>query len=77
MAKAREFESVFVAQMLSHSGLSKALSQGGGHGSDAFSSMLLEKYADEITSGGGLGLADHIYRQLVDNEASRGTNTAV
>ena len=42
MAKAREFESVFVAQMLSHSGLSKALSQGGDYGSEAFSTMLLE-----------------------------------
>lgn len=64
MTKAREFEAVFVAQMLKHSGMGKALSSDSGHGGEAFSSMLLEQYAERIVENGGFGLADKIYEQL-------------
>lgn len=69
MKKAREFEAVFVAQMLKYSGMGKALSSNSGFGGDAFSSMLLEQYAQKIVEKGGFGLADHIYEQLREREA--------
>ena len=68
MRKAREFEAVFVAQMLQQSGLSEAFSGDSGFGGEAFASMLTEQYANEIVDSGGFGLAEHIYKQLVDKE---------
>lgn len=68
MEKAREFEAVFVAQMLNYSGMGKALSSNAGFGGDAFSSMLLEQYAGKIVANGGFGLADRIYEQLRERE---------
>ncbi|WP_411815931.1 rod-binding protein [Hyphococcus sp. DH-69] len=61
---AAEFESVFIAEMLSHAGFDKALSENSGFGGEAFSRMLVESYAEEITNNGGFGLADQIYQQL-------------
>ncbi len=69
MEKAREFEAVFVAQMLNFSGLDDALKGDSGFGGDAFSSMLLEQYAQKIVEKGGFGLADRIYDQLKDMES--------
>ncbi|MHA7872233.1 MAG: rod-binding protein [Hyphococcus sp.] len=69
MEKAREFEAVFIAQMLKFSGMDKALTQNSGFGGDAFSTMMLEQYAQKIIDNGGFGLADQIYEQLRDKEA--------
>ncbi|HXI86361.1 MAG TPA: rod-binding protein [Parvularculaceae bacterium] len=66
---AREFESVFIAQMLSYGGLSKALSTEGGFGGEAFSSMLVEQYADRLVERGGFGIAHQIYEQLSARES--------
>ncbi len=68
LKKAREFETAFVAQMLSHSGLAKALNANSGFGGEAFSSLLVEQYAGQIVDRGGFGLADKIYEQLRDKE---------
>lgn len=68
MEKAREFETVFIAQMLKFSGMDKAISQNSGFGGDAFSGMMLEQYARKIVDNGGFGLADHIYAQLRDQQ---------
>lgn len=64
---AREFETVFIAEMLSHAGFDKALSQNAGFGGEAFSSMLVQTYAGQLSDKGGFGLADKIYRQLKDH----------
>lgn len=62
--KAQEFESIFIAEMLSHAGFDKALSENAGFGGEAFSRMLVESYAEQLSEKGGFGLADRIYRQL-------------
>lgn len=62
--KAEEFESIFIAEMLSHAGFDKALSENSGYGGEAFSRMLVESYAEQLSKKGGFGLADQIYRQL-------------
>ncbi len=66
---AREFESVFIAEMLAHAGLDKALAQDSGYGGEAFSSMLVQTYADELSRKGGFGVAEQIYRQLKDHQS--------
>ncbi len=66
---AQEFESVFIAEMLKHTGLDKALAGDSGIGGEAFSSMLVQTYADELSKNGGFGLADQIYRQLKDHQS--------
>lgn len=63
---AREFEAVFIKEMLTHAGLDKAFAGDSGHGGEAFSSMLVQTYAEELSQKGGFGLADQIYRQLKD-----------
>ena len=68
MEKAREFETVFVAQMLKYSGMEKAISQESGFGGDAFSGMMLEQYARNIIDNGGFGLAEKIYSQLREQQ---------
>ncbi|MGE0407932.1 MAG: rod-binding protein [Amphiplicatus sp.] len=69
---ARAFETVFVAQMLSYSGFSEALSANGGFGGEAFAGLLVEQYAAELVERGGFGVADMVYEQLRDKEAANG-----
>ncbi|GJL92825.1 rod-binding protein [Hyphococcus sp.] len=66
---AQEFESVFIAEMMKHTGLDKALAGDSGFGGEAFSSMLVQTYAEELSKNGGFGLADQIYRQLKDHQS--------
>lgn len=77
MATAREFETVFVGQMLKYSGLTDALSGDSGHGGEAFSGMLTEQYAGELVEKGGFGLAEEIYQQLLQKEKTNATDAAV
>ncbi|MEZ5892651.1 MAG: rod-binding protein [Parvularculaceae bacterium] len=66
---AREFESVFIAEMLKHTGLDKALSSDSGFGGEAFTGMLVQTYADELSKKGGFGIAEQIYRQLKEQQS--------
>ena len=58
---AREFEAVFLSEMLKHAGVGQMNAEfNGGPGEAAFSDMLVREYAREITRSGGLGLADRV-----------------
>ncbi|GEM_PF-1333794 len=72
--QAERFEAVFIAEMLKHGGFADALSQNAGFGGEAYSTMLLEKYADKMVESGGFGLAKHIYAQL-SSETGDGTQS--
>ena len=61
---AQEFEAAFIAQMLTHSGLSEALTSGEGKMAAAFGSFYIEQLANKMADAGGLGMADSIYGQL-------------
>lgn len=64
---AQKLEASFLAEMLKHTGLAKMPeSFNGGPGEAAFSDYLVHEYADAISSKGSIGLADHIYRSLVE-----------
>ena len=63
---AKEFEATFIAEMLTYAGFDKALSSRAGFGGEAFSRLLIESYAADISESGSFGLADKIYNQLKD-----------
>lgn len=67
-ATAQEFEATFIAQMLTYAGFAKSLSSEAGFGGEAFSSILTEQYAKQISARGGFGLSETIYQQLKARE---------
>lgn len=66
-AVAKEFESVLVGQMVQamFAGLETDGPFSGGHGETMMRSMLTDEYAKAMVEEGGLGLADHIKRELI------------
>ena len=70
---AKKFEATFVAEMLKHSGMGKERSAfGGGPGEAAFSNFLTQEYAQKISETGTIGLADHVFRALVERAGNSG-----
>jgi len=64
---ANEFESMFLTQMLEHmsSGIKTDGPFGGGQGEEMFRSLLNQEYAGMLSKRGGIGIADHVYRQIL------------
>ncbi len=63
-ATAQKFEASFIAQMLSYSGLAKALTAAGGEDVASFSQFYMESIAEDITESGGFGIAEKIYKYI-------------
>lgn len=66
---AKEFESVFLSQMLQHmfAGLEEADEWfGGGEGEEMFKSLLIDEYGKKMSQAGGIGIADHIKREMLE-----------
>lgn len=64
------FEAGFLAEMLNSTGLNSVEgSFGGGPGEEAFSSLLTRSYAEKLSENGGIGLAEHVYRALIEGGA--------
>ena len=69
-AKAVELEAAFLAEMLQFAGLdAKGDSFGGGIGEDQFASFLRQEQATLMAERGGIGLAESLFRALVDRGA--------
>ena len=64
---ATDFEAVFASEMLSHmfQGLGTDPMFGGGHGEDAFRSLLVDQYGHAIAKSGTLGIADRVTAELI------------
>jgi Rod binding domain-containing protein len=64
--QAQNFEQVFLntmfGQMFTGIGTESPL---GGKNSEAWRGMLVDEYAKSVSAQGGVGLANHIYRELV------------
>ena len=54
----KRFEKMLWAEMLSHAGLEKSLTQGGGESVSAFSRYVVEAIAEDIANRHPLGLSD-------------------
>ncbi len=71
-ATAKDFEAVFLAQMMEQMmGETTQSSFGGGPGETAFSSMLNEEYAKVMAKAGGIGLADALAREMLALQEGR------
>jgi peptidoglycan hydrolase FlgJ len=69
-AAAEEFEAAFLAEMLKYSGMNSVSEEfGGGHGEEAFSSLLTQEYARILAKSGGIGLAEQIFESLKESTA--------
>lgn len=66
--KAKEFEAMFLSEMVSHmfEGVETDPMFGGGHGEDMFRSMLTQEYGKKMAEGRGIGLADQIQRLMIE-----------
>lgn len=77
-AAAREFEAVFIAQMLAplFSSVETPAIAGGGKSEAFFNSLLQESYAKAVAERGGFGLAAHVKAALLDIQARAGAPPA-
>lgn len=64
---AEEFEAMFVQQMVEQmwSGVETDGPFGGGNGEKIFRSLRNEQYSEKIVTGGGIGIADNVYREIL------------
>lgn len=67
MKAAKEFEAVFITNMLEnmYTGIEAEEPFGGGHAEKIYRSMQIAEYGKELGKNGGIGLADNIYRELL------------
>lgn len=65
---AREFEAVFVSQMLGHmfTGIDPDPMFGGGEAEETWRSMMTDEYGKRISQAGGIGLSDSIVNALIE-----------
>lgn len=68
---AREFEAVFVAEMMKpmFAGLKTEAPFGGGKGEEVFRSVLLQEYGKLISQTGSIGLADQVKQEIINMQA--------
>jgi Rod binding domain-containing protein len=74
-AAAQDFEAVFLNAMLQpmFSAIKSEGPLGDGAGSGVWKSLLTDEYAKRFASSGGIGIADHVYRALIETQAARPT----
>lgn len=73
MAKARDLEATFLAEMLAHAGLGEMQgSFGGGQGEAQFSSFLRQEQARLMAERGGIGLAELVFNIMTEVENGKG-----
>ena len=65
--KAKDFEAVFIHQMLEHmfEGVSTEGEFGGGQSEEIYRSFMLDEYSKVIVKSGGIGVADHVKREML------------
>ena len=62
-----KLEASFLAEMLKSAGLGEQISQfSGGSGEDQFASFHRQDIAERIAGAGGIGLAEHFYRAIME-----------
>ncbi|MEM7472406.1 MAG: rod-binding protein [Pseudomonadota bacterium] len=65
---AQKLEAVFLAEMLKQAGFGQPIEGfGGGVGEDQFASLLVNHQAQALAKSGGVGLAEKIFKSMVDH----------
>ncbi len=64
---AKEFEAQFISQMLSNmfAGVETDGPLGGGEAEGTYRSMMIDEYGKLISRAGGIGVADHVKREML------------
>jgi flagellar protein FlgJ len=72
-AAAQDFEAVFLNSMFSQmfTGIDGEGPFGGGAGTGVWRSFLTDEYAKTTAKAGGIGIADHVYRELLAQQEAR------
>ncbi len=72
-AAAQDFEAVFLNSMFSQmfTGIDGEGPFGGGAGTGVWRSFLTDEYAKSTAKAGGIGIADHVYRELLAQQEAR------
>ncbi len=66
---AKDFESLFVSQMMEHMFSGDSLGEslfGSAESDEIYQSMMVDQYAKKIVDSGGIGIASYIERALAD-----------
>ncbi|MCD6035537.1 MAG: chemotactic signal-response protein chel [Rickettsiales bacterium] len=63
----KEFEAIFLSQMLSHmfEGVSTDPMFGGGASENIYRSYMIDEYSKILTERGGVGIADHVQKEIL------------
>lgn len=74
-SSAREFEAVFIAEMMKpmFEGIEVDKTFGGGKGEEIFRSMMVQEYGKEIASLDIIGIQNQVKSKLIDMQAARTT----
>jgi Rod binding domain-containing protein len=66
-AAAKDFEAMFMAQMLQpmFEGVEVNEMFGGGHGEEMMRGILIQEYGKAMAAGGGFGLADSVKAEMI------------
>ena len=67
MATAKDFEAVFISQMLApiFESLPTDGPTGGGQGEKIFRSLMVQEYGKSLVQSGSIGIADAVYREII------------
>ncbi len=66
---AQKLEATFMAEMLKAAGLGEQLNSfSGGTGEDQFASFHRQALADKMVQSGGIGLAEHFFRSMMEQQ---------
>ena len=76
---AREFEAVFIAEMMKpmFEGISTEAPFGGWKGEEVFRSLLLQEYGKIISQTGGIGIADTVKEQMIQMQEQVNTGSNI
>lgn len=67
---AKDFEAVFITQMVQHmfAGIEPDPLFGGGNAEDVFKTFLFDEYGKAVSKAGGIGIASNVARELLKTQ---------
>ncbi len=73
-AAAKQFEGVFISEMMSHmfEGVGTDPMFGGGQGEQMFHSLLVQEYGKKMAEGQGIGIADQLQKVMIKMQEQKG-----
>jgi len=77
-ANAQDFEAVFLSTMFQHmfTDVNGDGPMGGGPAIGVWRSFLTDEYAKSFAKNGGIGIADHVYRALMERQVAQTQNAS-